>query len=115
MAALSFPVRRRRLLAPSQCPECRGGGEVNGVPCRGCSGRRVQARRQLLPGLIGSLATAAGTAVRWSLTLPGLLGAAGVSYGAGVVVHSVFHQVPVLGVAVLAAGAFGLALDRRLP
>lgn len=114
MAALSFPLRRRPRLAPSQCPSCRGGREVNGLPCRECSGARVQARRPVLPGLLGSLATAAGTAVRWSMSLPGLLGAAGVSYGAGVTVHSIWHQVPVLGVAVLVAGAFGLALDRRL-
>jgi hypothetical protein len=52
--------------------------------------------------------------VRWSASLPGLLGAGGVSYGCAAVVHSVFGQVPVLAVAVLVAGVFALALDRRL-
>lgn len=115
MAAVSLPI------ALPPCPGCAGGGEVNGLPCRECkgSGRAGRLPRSLrlrarLAGLTGSAATAAGTAVRWSMTLPGLLGAAGVSYGLAAVVHGVFGQVPELAVAVLAAGVFALALDRRL-
>lgn len=58
--------------------------------------------------------TVVGAALRWSASLPGLAGAAGISYGSAVVVHSVFRQVPVLAVAALVAGGFALALDRRL-
>jgi hypothetical protein len=106
------------------CPGCAGGGEVNGLTCRECDGStrigRLPRRRlrSLLAGLLDSAATpagaAVGTALRWSASLPGLLGAAGTSYGVAAVVHSVFRQVPEVPVVVLVAGVFALALDRRL-
>lgn len=115
MAALSVPWRKRRPLSPLACVSCRGGREVNGVPCRDCSPERQAKRRRPLHWLADRLATPAGTAVGWSMaSLPGLLGAAGVTYGLAVVVHSIWHQVPALGVAALAAGPFLLVLDRRL-
>lgn len=114
MAALSFPMRRRRSLVPSQCPSCRGGREINGVPCRDCSGERREARRQLLPGLLGSLATAAGTAVRWSMSLPGLLGAAGMSVAAGEIIGHVFGHGLTPWVALAVGAGFALRLDWRL-
>lgn len=48
------------------------------------------------------------------MSLPGLLGAAGVSYGSAAVVHGVFGQVPELAVAAVVAGVFALVLDRQL-
>lgn len=106
------------------CPGCAGGGEVNGLECRECGGstrltppRRRRWRRRLLR-VADAAATPAGTVVGWSLaslsSLPGVLGAAGVSCGSAVVVHSVFGQVPELPVGLLVAGVFGLLLDRRL-
>jgi len=59
-------------------------------------------------------ATPAGTLVRWSASLPGIGGAAAVSYGVAAVVHGVFGQVPELGAALIVAGVFGLLADRRL-
>lgn len=114
MAVLALPRLRRRPVTRPRCPDCRGGGEVNGVPCRGCSGSRPKARRPLGWALLGALATPAGTVVRWSMSLPGVAGAAGVTFGVSVIVHAVFRQVPALGVAALVAGAFALLLDRRL-
>ena len=61
-----------------------------------------------------SAAVPAGTVVRWSMSIPGIGGAAAVSYGAAAVVHGVFGQVPELGAGLLAAGIFGLLADRRL-
>lgn len=108
-------------LALPPCPGCAGGGEVNGLPCRDCKGAGRAGRlprslrlRARLAGLPGAAATAAGTAVRWSLSLPGVLGAAGVSYGTAAVVHGVFRQVPELAAGLLVAGVFALALDRRI-
>lgn len=57
---------------------------------------------------------AVGTAVRWSMTLPGFLGAAGMSYGAAAVAHGLVHRIPELPAALLVASMFALALDRRL-
>ncbi len=110
------------LTALPPCPACAGGGEVNGLTCRECdgstrAGRAPKRRRWRLPSLLhvaDALAVPAGTVVRWSASLPGLAGAGGVSYGVAAVVHSVFGQVPVLAVAVMVAGVFALALDRRL-
>lgn len=120
--SLAIPPAALASLPP--CPECAGGGEVNGLTCRSCNGStragvpkpsRLLAWLAGLPGAGASAAgTAAGTALRWSASLPGVLGAAGVSYGLAAVVHGVFGQVPELAVAALAAGAFLLALDRRL-
>ena len=55
-----------------------------------------------------------GTALKWSATLPGLLGASGVSYGLAAVAHGLVHRVPVLPAVLLVAGVFALLLDRRL-
>ncbi len=101
------------------CPGCAGGGELNGLVCPECGGSRrlTPRRRRRFPSLLhvaDALAVPAGTVVRWSASLPGLAGAGGVSYGVAAVVHSVFGQVPVLAVAVMVAGVFALALDRRL-
>jgi hypothetical protein len=52
--------------------------------------------------------------VRWSMSLPGLLGAGGVSYGLATVVHGLVPRVPELGAVLVVAGVFALALDRRL-
>lgn len=113
MAAAVLPIG-------AQCPGCAGGGEVNGTECRDCGGRGrvVPARRRWrLPSLLGvadRLAVPVGTAVRWSMSLPGLLGAAGLSYSAAAVVHGLVRQVPEVPAAVLVASVFALALDRRL-
>jgi len=56
----------------------------------------------------------AGTLVRWSASVPGVAGAAGVTIGLAMITHGVFHQVPELGVAAVVGGAFGLLADRQL-
>lgn len=106
------------------CPGCAGGGEVNGLECRECQGSTRAGRpprrrlRSLLLGLLDAAATPAGavvgTALKWSMTLPGLLGAAGASYSLAAIVHSLVHQVPELPAALLVASAFALRLDRQL-
>lgn len=107
----------------SGCPACAGGGEINGLPCRECAGGRG---RSLVPSGVrerlrvwslaagGAAGVVAGRLVRWSVTVPGVAGAAGVSWGAAMIAHGVFLRVPELGVAVLVAGVFGLLADRRL-
>jgi len=112
--------------APSRpaCSECAGGGEINGLPCRVCHGSGRQAAAQLAGwraaarrwslAVAGSAATAAGRAVRWSATLPGLAGAAAVSFGVAMVAHGVWHALPETGVGLLAGGIFALAADRHL-
>jgi hypothetical protein len=52
--------------------------------------------------------------VRWSATLPGICGAAGITYGVALIVHGVFHQVPALGVGLAVGGLFGILADRRI-
>jgi hypothetical protein len=111
----------RAPLAAPPCPGCAGGGEVNGLDCRECGGRgrvRGKVRREwrllLRSRPVLAAAAAAGTVVGWSRTVPGVGGAAAVTYGVAVTVHGVFRQVPALGVAALVAGAFGLLADRRL-
>lgn len=116
MAAVAAP-----LMGAPPCPFCAGGGEVNGIPCRHCAGRgRLAVKRAGVAWRAiwrrGSLAAAgaAGTVVRWSATIPGLAGAAGVTMGLALTVHSVFPRVPAVAVALLVGGCFGLAVDRRL-
>ena len=46
--------------------------------------------------------------------LPGIGGAAVFTAGSAMVVNGVWHQVPLLGVAALVAGVFGLLADRDL-
>ncbi|MGA8111664.1 MAG: hypothetical protein WB974_19650 [Acidobacteriaceae bacterium] len=94
---------------------------VNGVPCPECGGssrRVVPSRwgglRKRLHRFADSAAVPAGTVVRWSASLPGVAGAAAVSYGVAAVVHGVFGQVPELGAGLIVAGVFGLLADRRL-
>lgn len=65
-------------------------------------------------GVADRLATPAGVVVRWSASVPGVAGAAGITYGVAAVVHGVFGQVPELGVGLLVAGVFGLLADRQL-
>jgi len=117
MTAVAAP-----LLLPA-CAGCAGGGEINGLPCRDCGGTGRQRAQRRLPGSLRALgrrwslagAFAAGTLVRWSASVPGVAGAAGVTIGAAMIVHGVFHQVPELGVMAAAGGVFGLLADRQLP
>jgi hypothetical protein len=55
-----------------------------------------------------------GTALGWSRTVPGVGGAAAVTYGAAVTVHAAWHWLPVYAVALVVGGVFALALDRQL-
>jgi hypothetical protein len=108
-----------QILPGPACPHCKGGRVINGVPCDGCegSGRQPAPRRRWrwlrgrLRGAADAAAVPAGTLVRG---LPGVGGAAVFTAGAAMVVHGVFRQVPLLGVAALVAGVFGLLMDRRL-
>lgn len=117
MATLLLPRPRRAVAGP--CPDCRGGGEVNGTVCRGCGGSRRAGpvRRRWFPSplkVAEALAVPAGTLVRWSMSLPGLAGAGAVSYGLAAVVHGLVPRVPELAAGLIVAGVFALALDRRL-
>ena len=94
---------------------------MNGVPCRSCDGSgraRGRVRRDwralLRSGPVLAAATFAGTVVGWSRTLPGVGGAAAVTAGLTVVAHAIWHWLPGYGVALLAAGAFGLLIDRGM-
>ena len=114
-AALRVP------LALPPCPDCRGGGEINGVECRECEGRgRAGVRhrrwtwRRLLDGAATPAGAVVGTLLGWSRTVPGVGGAAAVTYGLAVFVHSAWHWVPVYAVVLAVGGAFGLMMDRRL-
>jgi fatty acid desaturase len=96
------------------------------VPCRGCGGKgRTAARRRARGTWRAALARWAdaaaapagafvGTLMRWSATVPGIAGAAALTWGVAMVVHGVFHQVPSLGAALVVGGVFGLLADRRL-
>lgn len=70
-------------------------------------------------GLAGALASAAGWVTgRVLLSLPavpGLAGAAGVSYGLAAVAHGLAHRIPELPAGLLVAGVFLLLLDRQIP
>ena len=107
------------ILPGPACPHCKGGREINGVPCLDCdgSGRVPSARKRWhwlrgrLLGAVDAAAVPAGLAIRG---LPGIGGAMAVTAGAAAVVHGVFHQVPLLGVAALVVGVFGLLADRQL-
>jgi hypothetical protein len=92
---------------------------INGVQCLDCEGtgrqpsvrRRWHRWRGRLHGAVDAAAVPAGLAVRG---LPGIGGAAVFTAGSAMVVHGVFHQVPLFGVALLVAGVFGLLADRQL-
>lgn len=110
-------------LALPPCPGCAGGREINGVPCRDCGGTGRVRAAQRLRGSLRALARsgpalaaagAAGTLVRWSASVPGVAGAAGVTIGAAMIIHGVFGQVPELGAALAVGGVFGLLMDRRI-
>ena len=104
------------------CPGCAGGGEINGVPCRDCGGTTRQRAARRLPVRLRALghswslagAEVAGTLVRWSASVPGVAGAAGVTIGVAMIVNGVFQQVPRAGVALVVGGVFGLLADRRI-
>jgi hypothetical protein len=111
----------RAPLAAPPCPGCRGGGEVNGVECRDCGGSSragVRIRRWGLRKLAHKLATPAGrrvgVALNWSKTVPGIGGAAALTFGVSVIGHAIWHWVPAYAVAAILAGTFGLLIDRRL-
>ena len=113
LAAAAVPI-----LPGPLCVDCKGGQVINGVPCARCDGTgRVVARRRgrwlrrRLLGVADAAAVPAGLTVR---SLPGVLGAAAVSYGPALIVNGIWHQVPVLGVVLLVAGVFGVLADRRL-
>lgn len=97
------------------CPECKGGSEINGIPCRTC-------QVDVQPGRIKSVsrrflmrsATGVGTLVRYSSTVPGVAGIGALAYGWAAVIHGIFGQVPELGVALGIAGVFLLLIDRNL-
>lgn len=107
------------ILPGPACLHCKGGRVINGVPCLDCEGtgrqptrrRRWHWLRGRLHGAVDAAAVPAGLAVRG---LPGIGGAAVFTAGAAMVVHGVFRQVPLLGVAALVAGVFGLLADRGL-
>jgi len=107
------------ILPGPACPHCKGGREINGVPCLDCDGTgRQPARRRRWPwlrkrllGAVDAAAVPAGLVVRG---LPGIGGAAVFTAGSAMVVHGIFHQVPLFGVAFLVAGVFGLLADRQL-
>lgn len=102
--------------ATAACADCAGGGEINGLPCRSCKGgRRPPAvRRRFGRGWGLAAASAAGTVVRWSRSVPGVAGAAGVTIGAAMITHSVWPRVPLLAAALAVGGVFGLLMDRQL-
>ncbi|HXT90553.1 MAG TPA: hypothetical protein VN714_14970 [Trebonia sp.] len=109
-----------------QCRECYGGGEVNGLTCRECDGTGrhplaaplVAGWRRAARGWSLKAAEAAGKvtgrALAWSSALPGIGGAAAVSFGAAMVAHGVWRTLPEWGVFLLVAGVFGLMADRNL-
>jgi hypothetical protein len=110
-------------LALPPCPGCAGGREVNGVPCRDCGGtgrqRARQRQREFLRALGRSrpalaAAGAAGTLVRWSASVPGVAGAAGVTIGLAMITHGLVPRIPELGAALAVGGVFGLLADRQL-
>ena len=106
------------LTAPP-CADCAGGGEINGLRCRGCGGKgrqavplRASARlRKVLLRLAGAAAVPAGTAIRG---VPGVGGAAAVTFGLAVGVHAAWRWMPVYGPATVVGGWFLLMIDRRL-
>lgn len=114
MAAAAAPI-----LPGPLCVHCKGGKVINGVPCADCEGvgrvvagrRRWRRLRGRLLGVADAAAVPAGLTVR---SLPGVLGAAAVSYGPALIAHGIWHQVPVLGVVLTVAGVFGVLADRRL-
>ena len=117
---MASAVLRAPLAAPP-CPACRGGGEINGVECRECAGSSragVRLRRQSWRRLLDRAATPAGVAVGtllgWSKTVPGIGGAAALTFGVSVIGHAIWHWVPAYAVAAVVGGAFGLMMDRRI-
>jgi hypothetical protein len=116
MTAATAPLR-----LPA-CPGCAGGREINGVVCRDCGGTGRQRAQPRMPAALRALgrrwslagAEAAGTLVRWSASVPGVAGAAGVTIGVAMIVNGVFQQVPRAGVALVVGGVFGLLADRRI-
>ena len=113
MAAASLP------LGLPSCPECRGGGEINGVPCRACKGKRrqpgtvrVSARvRARLHGWSLGMAGFAGSLVRG---VPGVGGAALASACTGGIAWRVFGDGLGPWVGGLVAAGFLLMMDRNI-
>ena len=103
--------------ATAACADCAGGGEINGLPCRSCKGQRrapLARPRRWVHGWGLAAASAAGTVVRWSRSVPGVAGAAGVTIGAAMITHSVWPRVPLLAAALVVGGVFGLLMDKRI-
>jgi hypothetical protein len=103
--------------AGAPCADCAGGGEINGLPCRSCKDQRrapLGRPRRVLHGLGLAAAGAAGTVVRWSRSVPGVAGAAGVTIGAAMITHAIWSQIPLLAAALVVGGVFGLLMDRQI-
>lgn len=96
------------------CVNCKGGGEINGVPCACQRAPRPPRGRRLLRGWSLKAAGWAGTLVFWSRSVPGVAGAAGVTLGLAMIVHAAWHWIPAVYVAALVGGVFGLLADRNL-
>ena len=102
------------------CPDCAGTGAINGAECYGCHGARFVRRRRRWSlrksarRALEAVATPAGYVVGSLTSLPGIGGAGSLAYGTAWVAHDVWHPLPLWGVFMVAAGAFGLLLDRRL-
>jgi hypothetical protein len=100
------------------CPACRGGGEINGLPCRDCQGTTRAVRLPRWKALAGRMAGPAGVvvgrALNWSRSVPGIGGAASVTAGLSVAAHAAWRWLPVYAVALAVGGVFGLLADRRL-
>lgn len=113
MAVASVPLA-------NPCPDCAGTGSINDAVCYSCEGDRVARRRRRWSWrkparrALEGLATPAGMLVGQLTRVPGIGGAAAVSYGAAWTAHSVWHPLPLWGVALVLGGVFGILADRRL-
>ena len=90
---------------------------VAAVPAPGRLRRELwRARRLALAGKAAEVTGwLAGRLLASQRLVPGVGGSASLTAGLAVVVHSVFRQVPALGVAAAVAGVFLLVLDKRIP
>lgn len=101
------------------CVDCAGGGEINGLPCRGCGGKgrqpaRVRAAARMWKTVHGWSLGAAGFAGSLVRGMPGIGGAAVFSVCTGGIAGHVFGHGLGPWVAGLVASVFALQIDRRL-